>query len=57
MSNERWQAWRDDTPALIEYAYMNSGFSGPKRRATHEAVQQRLDLELMHGSTTRHAPR
>ena len=55
MSNERWQAWRDDTPAMVEYAYMNSGFSGPKRRATHEAVQQRLDLELMHGSTTRRA--
>ena len=54
-TSERWQAWRDDTPALIEYAYMNSGFSGPKRRATHEAVQQRLDLELMHGSTTRRA--
>ena len=53
--SERWQAWRDDTPAMIEYAYMNSGFSGPKRRATHAAVQQRLDLELMHGSTTRHA--
>ena len=53
--SERWQAWRDDTPAMIEYAYMNSGFSGPKRRATHAAVQRRLDLELMHGSTTRHA--
>jgi hypothetical protein len=52
---ERWAEWREQTPALREYAYMNSGFSGPKRRATHEAVQRRLDLELMHGSTTRHA--
>ncbi|MXZ47285.1 MAG: aminotransferase class V-fold PLP-dependent enzyme [Chloroflexi bacterium] len=55
MGNERWRAWRDDTPALTQYAYMNSGFSGPKRRATHAAVQERLDLELMHGSTTRFA--
>ena len=51
----RWRAWREQTPALREYAYMNSGFSGPKRRATHEAVQRSLDVELTHGSTTRRA--
>ncbi len=48
-----WSAWREQTPALREYAYMNSGFSGPSRRAVHEAVRRRLDLELAHGSTTR----
>ena len=34
---------------------MNSGFAGPERRAVHEAIRRRLDLELVHGSTTRRA--
>ena len=51
----RWAAWREQTPALREYAYMNSGFSGPSRLAVHEAVRRRLDLELAHGATTRRA--
>ena len=51
----RWREWREQTPALREYAYMNSGFSGPKRRAVHEAVQRSLDIEMTHGSTTRRA--
>ena len=38
-----------------EYAYMNSGFAGPERIAVHEAIRRRLDLELVHGSTTRRA--
>ena len=51
----RWSAWREQTPALREYAYMNSGFSGPSRLAVHRAVRRRLDLELAHGATTRRA--
>ena len=54
-ANTRWSAWREQTPALREYAYMNSGFSGPSRLAVHEAVRRRLDLELAHGATTRRA--
>ncbi|MCY4640540.1 MAG: aminotransferase class V-fold PLP-dependent enzyme [Chloroflexi bacterium] len=50
-----WSAWREQTPALREYAYMNSGFSGPSRVAVHRAVRRRLDLELAHGATTRRA--
>ena len=53
--HERWQAWREQTPAMGEYAYMNSGFAGPERLAVHEAIRRRLDLELVHGSTTRRA--
>ena len=34
---------------------MNSGFAGPERLAVHEAIRRRLDLELVHGSTTRRA--
>ena len=53
--HERWQTWREQTPAMGEYAYMNSGFAGPERLAVHEAIRRRLDLELVHGSTTRRA--
>ena len=53
--HKRWIEWREQTPALREYAYMNSGFAGPERIAVHAAMRRRLDLELLHGSTSRHA--
>ncbi len=53
--HQRWLEWREQTPALREYAYMNSGFAGPERGAVHEAMRRRLDLELAHGSTSRRA--
>ena len=53
--HQRWIEWREQTPALREYAYMNSGFAGPERIAVHAAMRRRLDLELLHGSTSRRA--
>ena len=53
--HQRWLEWREQTPVLREYAYMNSGFAGPERIAVHAAMRRRLDLELLHGSTTRRA--
>jgi L-cysteine/cystine lyase len=52
-SEQRWREWREQTPALDTYAYMNTGFSGPLRRAVVETMLQRLQLELAHGPTTR----
>ena len=52
-SEQRWHEWREQTPALLEYAYMNTGFSGPLRRAVVDAMRRRLQLELTHGPTTR----
>ncbi|MYB41806.1 MAG: aminotransferase class V-fold PLP-dependent enzyme [Chloroflexi bacterium] len=53
--HQRWIEWREQTPALREYAYMNSGFAGPERIAVHAAMRRRFDLELLHGSTSRRA--
>ncbi len=53
--HRRWLEWREQTPALREYAYMNSGFAGPERIAVHAAMRRRFDLELLHCSTTRRA--
>ena len=53
MSEERWAWLRDQTPVLREYAYMNTGWSGPLSTPVVEAMRRRLDLELEHGPTTR----
>ncbi|MDA1062200.1 MAG: aminotransferase class V-fold PLP-dependent enzyme [Chloroflexi bacterium] len=52
-AGERWRAWRAQTPALLGYTYLNTGFSGPVRTAVNEAMQRRMDLELHHGATSR----
>ncbi len=54
MPNEqRWSEWREQTPVFDTYTYLNTGFSGPLRRAVVEAMQRRHQLELEHGPTTR----
>ena len=55
MSDARWQWLRDRTPVVREYAYMNSGWSGPLTTDVVEAMQRRLQLELDVGPTTRAA--
>ena len=52
-SEQRWREWREQTPVLRKYAYMNTGFSGPLRRAVVDAMRRRLQFELAHGPTTR----
>ena len=54
MSEERWRWLREQTPVTKQYAYMNSGFSGPISRPVVQAMEERLQLELDHGPTTRH---
>ena len=53
MTAERWQWLRDRMPVTRDYAYMNSGWSGPLSTPVVEAMKARLDLELEHGPTTR----
>ena len=53
MSEQRWAWLREQTPVLREYAYMNSGWSGPLSTPVVEAMQRRLQLELERGPTTR----
>ena len=52
-AGERWREWRAQTPVLRDYAYLNTGFSGPLRSAINEAMQRCMDLELHHGATSR----
>ncbi len=53
MTAERWQWLRDRMPVTRDYAYMNSGWSGPLSTPVVDAMKARLDLELEHGPTTR----
>ena len=53
MTNERWEWLRGQMPVTREYAYMNSGWSGPISRPVVDAMTQRLQRELDHGPTTR----
>ena len=53
MSEERWAWLRQQTPVLREYAYLNTGWSGPLSAPVVEAMRRWLDLELDHGPTTR----
>ena len=53
MNEQRWAWLREQTPVLREYAYMNSGWSGPLSTPVVEAMHRRLELELEHGPTTR----
>lgn len=53
MSEQRWQWVRDQMPVTREFAYMNSGWSGPISTPVVEAMQRRLDLEYRLGPTTR----
>lgn len=53
MTAERWQWWRDQTPALEKRAYMNTGFTGLLSNPVAEAMQQRIQFELAEGWTTK----
>ena len=53
MSEERWAWLRSQMPVMQNYAYMNSGFSGPLTTDVVDAMKQRLQLELDVGPTTR----
>jgi L-cysteine/cystine lyase len=53
MSEQRWAWLREQMPVTREWAYMNSGWSGPLSRPVVEAMQRRLDLEYQLGPTTR----
>ena len=53
MSEERWAWLRQQTPVLREYAYLNTGWSGPLSAPVVEAMRRWLELELDHGPTTR----
>jgi len=53
MSDERWAWLRGQMPVMQNYAYMNSGFSGPLTTDVVDAMKQRLQLELDVGPTTR----
>lgn len=52
-STERWQWVRDQMPVTRNFAYMNSGWSGPLSAPVIEAMNARLDLEYQLGPTTR----
>ena len=52
MSEARWAWWRDQTPVLRDYVYVNTGWSGPLSRPVAEAMERRLALEVDHGPTT-----
>lgn len=52
MTEERWAWLREQTPVFREYAYMNSGWSGPLSIPVVEAMHRRLALEIEHGPTT-----
>jgi len=53
MTSERWEWLRGQMPVTRDYAYMNSGWSGPISIPVVDAMKQRLELELEHGPTTR----
>lgn len=53
MTEERWNWLREQMPVTREWAYMNSGWSGPLSHPVVEAMQKRLDLEYQLGPTTR----
>ncbi|MCC6237234.1 MAG: aminotransferase class V-fold PLP-dependent enzyme, partial [Dehalococcoidia bacterium] len=42
MSEQRWQWVREQMPVTREFAYMNSGWSGPLSTPVVEAMQRRL---------------
>ena len=50
---ERWAWMREATPVTRRYAYLNAGWSGPLSIDVVEAMRQRIELELVHGPTTR----
>jgi L-cysteine/cystine lyase len=53
MTAERWAQFRADTPALEQYAYLNTGFTGPMSRTVVRAMQDRMDFEVAQGPTTK----
>ncbi|HET7737109.1 MAG TPA: aminotransferase class V-fold PLP-dependent enzyme [Tepidiformaceae bacterium] len=53
MTTERWAWFREETPALREVVYLNSGWSGPMSNAVANAMRDYLDLELRLGPTTK----
>ena len=53
MTAERWQWWRDQTPALEKRAYVNTGFTGLLSNDVAQAMQRRIDFELAEGWTTK----
>lgn len=53
MSDERWAWLREQTPVLKQYAYMNTGWSGPLSVPVVQAMERRLRLEMELGPTTR----
>jgi L-cysteine/cystine lyase len=52
MSAERWAWWREQTPALKNLAYVNTGFTGLLSNDVAEAMHRRIEFELAEGWTT-----